>query len=63
MRKSVGLGLRTGAGLGLIFGAGGGSGGGAGEWGGGRPPRPENFREMSKRLKGNWERQGGKVWP
>ena len=54
----VGLGSGSGAGLGLIPDAGG--GGRAGE-GGGRPPRPDNWGEMSKRQRKHWKRQGGKV--
>ena len=57
---SGGVGLSSGGGLGHILGAGGGGGGVASE-GGGRPPRPENWGEMSKLQRKNWKRQGGKV--
>ena len=62
----VGLGSGSGAGLGIILaagggGSGGGSGGGAGEGAGGRPPRPDNWGEMSKRQRKHWKRQGGKA--
>ena len=55
----VGLGSSSGSGLGLILGAGG--SGEAGEGGEDRPPRPDNWKKMTKSQQNHWKRQGGKA--
>ena len=57
----VGLGSGSGAGLGLILGAGGGGEAGAGEGGEDRPPRPDNWKKMTKLQKKHWRRRSGKT--
>ena len=57
--KVKSLGSSSGSGLGLILGAGG--SGEAGEGGEDRPPRPDNWKKMTKSQQNHWKRQGGKA--